>query len=77
MLMEARTIGIDGEATLDDEELRMLLRLLPAGEALTLIVVRRLQIGRGPPRCLLVGSPNLRLDGDLLVRLLLLVSLPD
>ncbi|KAL5985232.1 hypothetical protein ACLOJK_036470 [Asimina triloba] len=26
MLMEAWTIGIDGEATLDDEELRMLLR---------------------------------------------------
>ncbi|KAL6004625.1 hypothetical protein ACLOJK_005180 [Asimina triloba] len=117
--MEAWTIGIDGEATLDDEELRMLLRfttdleseidfvaalvllgtadahlpgsllalemdglnfangavrvgllrLLPVGEALTLIVVRRLLIGRGPPRCLHVGSSNLWLDGDLLVRL--------
>ncbi|KAL6004624.1 hypothetical protein ACLOJK_005179 [Asimina triloba] len=98
--MEVWTIGIDGEATLDDEELRMLLRfatdleseidfvaalvllgttdahlpgsllalemdgvnfadgvvrvgslrLLPAREALTLIVFRRLLIGRGVGR---------------------------
>ncbi|KAL5973240.1 hypothetical protein ACLOJK_037267 [Asimina triloba] len=62
--IETRSVGhtllccrdVDESATLDDEELCMLLRLLPAGEALTLIVVRRLQIGRGPLRCLLVGS---------------------